>query len=80
MQVQYWAKYRKTLIGPFETREAALGSMYDRMADKRPLPDYMARSQKHRVTTGYGTFGPDFDIRWHDAYSETMAKRDLGVQ
>lgn len=79
MTTKYWAKAGKCLIGPFETRESAIRCMYDRQADKRPLPDYMARARKNQILTGYGEFGPHFDMQWVDAYSVTMARSDLGL-
>lgn len=79
MQLKFWAKARKSIIGPYETREAALAAMYDRQADKRPLPDYLAKAPKNQILTGYGATGPHYDLRWHDAHSVTMAKSDLGM-
>lgn len=77
MELKFWAKAGKSIIGPFETRESALASMYDRQADKRPLPDYLARARKNQIMTGYGSTGPYSDLQWHDAYSVSMAERDL---
>jgi hypothetical protein len=79
MALKYWAKAGNSLIGPFETRNGAIESMRDRQADKRPLPDYMARARKNQILTGYGEFGPHFDMQWVDAYNVTMAKRDLDL-
>lgn len=55
----WWAKHGKSQIGPFSTREIALASMGDRLCDKYPN-----QIRKHEVLTGYGKFGPQFDMQW----------------
>lgn len=50
---QWWAQYKGCKSGPCETREAAAKRIFD-------LPRNKAKS----IMTGYGTFGPDFDIQW----------------
>lgn len=60
----FWAKRGKQLVGPFPTREDALREFRIKfpLYGKHPL----GRKQTD-IMTGYGTFGPMFDIRWNDA-------------
>jgi hypothetical protein len=55
---RYWAKVYgcSTLFGPFDTREEAFAA-----ASKGFL---IPAKEVMTVMTGYGTFGPSFDIQW----------------
>lgn len=65
---KFWAKRRKRITGPHETREAAVSAF----VTKYPFrgKDYEARAVKNQIMTGYGGFGPHFDLRWHTATGE----------
>ena len=49
----WWAGTHKNQVGPCQTREEAARRYFD----AHPLKTYA-------VLTGYGAFGPHFDIRW----------------
>jgi hypothetical protein len=59
---QFWAKRGKAVIGPCATREQALQAFNSAHPVKGPA--YLLTSRKNDVMTGYGTFGPHFDIQW----------------
>jgi hypothetical protein len=65
MEKQYWAKRGRKTVGPFETREAALAAFREQNPFTKAL--YLATAKANEITTGYGAFGPHFDIRWHAA-------------
>jgi hypothetical protein len=62
MKMKYWATRKQKTVGPFETREAALKAFRETFPFKGP--DYMAKSPKNSILTGYGEFGPYSDLRW----------------
>ena len=49
----YWAANGLIQVGPFETREAAAAALF-------------AVAEVKTATTGYGTYGPSFDVRFID--------------
>jgi hypothetical protein len=58
MANQYWAhpiNRPKNMVGPFDSRVAAI----EVAITKYP--------KAKEITSGYGTFGPSFDIRWNKA-------------
>lgn len=59
--LEYWAASGKKLVGPYPSREEAVKAY----AEKYPAT---AKNFRLKVTTGYGKFGPHFDIRWLPAY------------
>jgi hypothetical protein len=61
----YWAKRGKAIVGPFPTRSEALAAFYAAHPFNKPL--YLAMNKANEVLTGYGTTGPNFDMRWHPA-------------
>jgi hypothetical protein len=64
-QPQFWAKRGKTIVGPFPSRDEALAAFYAANPFKKPL--YLATAKANEVLTGYGSTGPNFDMRWHPA-------------
>ena len=65
METKYWAKRRKQQVGPFPTLAEALAAFREKFPYAGPA--YAARAKKNEIMTGFGEFGPHFDIRWHDA-------------
>lgn len=75
MEKQFWASRTmsaKKQVGPCATREEAL-SLY-----RATYPLTKNEQQKRnrdtavgRILTGYGAFGPHFDMRWHSAVEGT---------
>lgn len=51
---QWWAQYKGRKVGPAESRDAAALLYWE------TYPTTKAKE----VMTGYGTFGPSFDIQW----------------
>lgn len=70
MQTQYWAKRGKKQVGPFATRDAALDAFRTAYPFTKAL--YLATAKANEILTGYGTFGPQFDMRWHPARDVTQ--------
>lgn len=68
MKQCFWAQRRKQTTGPYETRDEAIAAF----TTKYPFrgKDYEARAVKNQIMTGYGEFGPHFDLRWHTATGE----------
>lgn len=62
MEKQFWSKFKSKQIGPFASREAAIKAMRDTVK---------AKPTRDRIMTGYGKFGPHFDIQWHDVANVT---------
>ena len=60
MEKQFWAIRGKQKSGPHPSREAAA----DAFRAAYPVPARKVGSKKTQIMTGYGTFGPSFDIRW----------------
>ncbi len=58
MTRKYWAARRGKRLGPFLSREEAVEAGRILMP-KRPDP-------RDAYSTGYGEFGPSFDIRFHE--------------
>ena len=65
MATKYWAKRGKNIVGPFETQEAALEAFRAQFPFKKAA--YMAKAKNEQIMTGYGEFGPSFNMQWHDA-------------
>ena len=59
MTRRYWASLGKRQIGPFETLEAAIA------AGQTEFAKTLARKPREQFTTGYGAYGPHFDMRFH---------------
>jgi hypothetical protein len=57
MERQYWAKCGRKVSGPHASREEAL---------KAFIEEHGAKQRWRSVLTGYGTFGPQFDMQWDD--------------
>lgn len=51
---QWWARCGGLVQGPYNTREQAAAALFR----------IKSMTNIKRVMTGYGTFGPDFDIQW----------------
>jgi hypothetical protein len=68
MTRQYWASRGKVQMGPYASREDALAAFRAANPVKKPgrLPN-----RGTDITTGYGTFGPHFDIQWFPAQEIT---------
>lgn len=66
MDRQFWAARGKKQVGPFPTREHAASAF--RAA--YPVPASKAGSRSTAIMTGYGNFGPSFDIQWVSAKAE----------
>lgn len=58
MQKQYWAQRGRQKSGPHESREAAVAAF------RAAFPDKKGKPHARQIMTGYGTFGPYFDIQW----------------
>jgi hypothetical protein len=58
MAVKFWAARKGKTLGPFATRDEALE------AGKLLRPKRLA--PRDAFYTGYGEFGPSFDMRFHD--------------
>ena len=69
MERKFWAKRKTKIVGPFPTREDALAAFYASNPFKGA--DYMAKAKDAQIMTGYGEFGPSFDIRWD--YAKAIA-------
>jgi hypothetical protein len=54
----FWAQRKGKTLGPFATRDEAIE------AGKALLPK--RRKPRDAYFTGYGNFGPSFDMRFHD--------------
>jgi hypothetical protein len=65
MDIQYWAKRGKKLVGPFPTRNEALAAFREQYPFNKPL--YLATAKANEIMSGYGAFGPHFDMQWHAA-------------
>jgi hypothetical protein len=65
MKMKFWASRKRDIIGPFKTREAALKAFREAFPFKGP--DYMAKSPKNSILTGYGEFRPHSSIQWDHA-------------
>ena len=61
MPRKYWAARKAVTIGPFATLDAAIAA--GRLQFAKPL----TRDPRDRFMTGYGAFGPHFDMRFHGA-------------
>ncbi len=61
MSQKFWAISGKKEAGPCDTREEAVKAF----SAKYPAT---AKNFRLSVMTGYGNFGPHFDIRWLPAY------------
>lgn len=70
METQYWAVRGKKQVGPFPTREEAIAAMRALPMSKAEMARAKAHSANMRFQTGYGTFGPHFDMRWHGALAD----------
>jgi hypothetical protein len=62
MERQYWAARGRKVSGPHPTREAAIEAHRAAYPFNGP-----AHASKGKIMTGYGTFGPSFDIQWSNA-------------
>jgi hypothetical protein len=60
MTRQYWASRGKVQMGPYASREDALAAFRAANPVKKP-------GRRTDITTGYGTFGPHFDVQWAPA-------------
>lgn len=70
MSAKFWAAKGKKTIGPCDTREEAVRAF---RATQKPVAAYMARARANQIMSGYGEFGPHFDIQFHDAASKENA-------
>ena len=66
---QFWAQRGKSKVGPRASREEALAAF--RKAFYFRGTDAAAQSKRWAIMTGYGSDGPWFDMRWHDAREVT---------
>ncbi len=66
---EYWATRGRLKTGPHESRDAALTAFREKHPFKGPV--YLAGSKGRKITTGYGSHGPFFDIRFHDAIDKS---------
>lgn len=57
MEKRFWSKFKSKQLGPFDSRDAAIQAMRDTVK---------AKPTRDKIMTGYGNFGPHFDIQWHD--------------
>jgi hypothetical protein len=67
---EFWAKRTKRQVGPCATREEALRlfrETYPLTAAERRKRTGLFSGGIGRILTGYGSDGPWFDMRWHDA-------------
>jgi hypothetical protein len=65
MDKKYWAKRGRKIVGPCDSRDAALDAF--RKAYPVKGPDWKVNAKKNDILTGYGEFGPHFDMRWDKA-------------
>ncbi len=68
--MKYWAeknvgKRNHQKEGPFTTLSEAIDAF--RKAHPFAGQDWQRASKRNQFMTGYGEFGAQFDIRWHDA-------------
>jgi hypothetical protein len=63
--MKFWAKRGRTIAGPHETRDLAVAEFI--AANPWRGPAYAASSPRNKIMSGYGEFGPSFDLRWHHA-------------
>lgn len=66
MERQFWASRGKKQVGPYPTRDHAAAAFRRAF----PTPASQAGGRKTAIMTGYGTFGPSFDIEWVSAKAE----------
>ncbi len=70
--MKFWAKRGRTITGPDETRESAVAAFI--AANPWRGPAYAASAPRNQIMSGYGEFGPMFDLRWHYANETESAQ------
>ncbi len=70
--MKFWAKRRRAIVGPYDTRESAIAAFI--AANPWRGPDYAATAPRNKIMSGYGEFGPSFDLRWHNANETELAQ------
>jgi hypothetical protein len=59
MERKYWAALGDKIIGPFATQGIAI------VKGRAEFAKALKRNPTKRITIGYGSTGPWFDIRWY---------------
>lgn len=65
MEKHYWASRGKKIVGPFASRDEALTAFRETYPFNKPL--YLCNNRANSILTGYGAYGPHFDLQWHAA-------------